>query len=500
VHDRLSSLLGHLLEMERAYRERIGHAPDQHTCQSTRNLIHYTALRDQDLRELQRALVSLGLSSLGRCESWVLGSVASTLRAASALCDAVRWRSEDAEGALTLEEGRALLEQRTDALFGPKPADRGVRIMVTMPDGAAETPDFIEGCLGRGMDAMRINTASGEPETWLAMIDHLRRAERRLGKQCHVLVDLAGPKVRVTRIHRRGEERDRVRLRVGDRVRLALDPGAQPDTSRATVYGEPRELLAEISVGQGVWFDDGKIGAEVEATDGAGVDLLVTFAKPAGQRLRIGKGINVPGASLELPALTGDDRDCLDRMWGRADAFALSFVRSPEDVRAFREATEALQRARGGDLPAAVLKLETRAGFERLPSLLLELLRLPVGGLMIARGDLAVECGFERMAEIQEETLCFCEAAHVPVIWATEVLSTLAKRGKPTRAEITDAAAAQRAECVMLNKGPEIQRALATLADILRRMQTHQRKKTPMFRPLSIATVPSPCEGETTAR
>ena len=155
----------------------------------------------------------------------MLGSVASTLRAASALCDAVRWRSEDAEGALTLEEGRALLEQRTDALFGPKPADRGVRIMVTMPDGAAETPDFIEGCLGRGMDAMRINTASGEPETWLAMIDHLRRAERRLGKKCHVLVDLAGPKVRVTRIHRRGEERDRVRLRVGDRVRLALDPG-----------------------------------------------------------------------------------------------------------------------------------------------------------------------------------------------------------------------------------------------------------------------------------
>ncbi|HBU43311.1 MAG TPA: pyruvate kinase, partial [Microbacterium sp.] len=105
-------------------------------------------------------------------------------------------------------------------------------------------------------------------------------------------------------------------------------------------------------------------------------------------------------------------------------------------------------------------------------------------------GDLAVECGFERMAEIQEELLGFCEAAHTPVIWATEVLSTLAKRGRPTRAEITDAAMAQRAECVMLNKGPEVLSALAMLADILKRMQNHQRKKMAVFRPLSIALLP----------
>ena len=79
-------------------------------------------------------------------------------------------------------------------------------------------------------------------------------------------------------------------------------------------------------------------------------------------------------------------------------------------------------------------------------------------GVMIARGDLAVECGYERLAEVQEEMLWFCEAAHIPVIWATQVLESLAKKGMPSRAEITDAAMGERAECVMLNKGPHIAR------------------------------------------
>ena len=103
-----------------------------------------------------------------------------------------------------------------------------------------------------------------------------------------------------------------------------------------------------------------------------------------------------------------------------------------------------------------MLKIETRRGFENLPAMLLEAMKSPRCAVMIARGDLAVECGFERMAEVQEEILWLCEAAHVPVIWATQVLETLAKEGVPSRAEVTDAAMAHRAECVMLNKGPYI--------------------------------------------
>jgi pyruvate kinase len=105
-------------------------------------------------------------------------------------------------------------------------------------------------------------------------------------------------------------------------------------------------------------------------------------------------------------------------------------------------------------------------------------------GVMIARGDLAVECGYERLAEVQEEILWAAEAAHMPVIWATQVLETLAKTGLPTRAEITDAAMGERAECVMLNKGPHIAEAMYTLNDILHRMQGHQDKKHPLLRAL----------------
>jgi len=103
---------------------------------------------------------------------------------------------------------------------------------------------------------------------------------------------------------------------------------------------------------------------------------------------------------------------------------------------------------------------------------------------MIARGDLAVEAGYERLAEMQEEILWICEAAHLPVIWATEVLDQLARTGKPSRAEVTDAAMSQRAECVMLNKGPHVDTAIVVLDDILRRMSGLQRKKTPQLRPL----------------
>jgi pyruvate kinase len=108
----------------------------------------------------------------------------------------------------------------------------------------------------------------------------------------------------------------------------------------------------------------------------------------------------------------------------------------------------------------------------------------------VARGDLGVEVGFERLSEVQEEILWLCEAAHVPVVWATQVLESLAKGGMPSRAEVTDAAMGSRAECVMLNKGPYIQTALKFLCDVLKRMAAHHSKKTPLLRKLKISNLP----------
>jgi pyruvate kinase len=159
-------------------------------------------------------------------------------------------------------------------------------------------------------------------------------------------------------------------------------------------------------------------------------------------------------------------------------------------VRQLQKRLEQLPRSLG-----IILKIETRAAFERLPELLLAAMRSPKVGVMIARGDLAVECGYERLAEVQEEILWMCEAAHVPVIWATQVLETMTQDGQPSRAEITDAAMGVRAECVMLNKGPEMVATVRALDDILTRMQGHQNKKQSMLRSLNVARLFQPESG-----
>jgi pyruvate kinase len=133
---------------------------------------------------------------------------------------------------------------------------------------------------------------------------------------------------------------------------------------------------------------------------------------------------------------------------------------------------------------AIVAKIETAIAVSNLPELIVHAAGKHAFGLMIARGDLAVEIGYQRLTEIQEEILWICEAAHVPVIWATQVLESLVKDGAPSRGEMTDAAMAERAECVMLNKGPFIAEAIAILDDVLTRMEAHQSKKTPQLRAL----------------
>jgi pyruvate kinase len=214
-----------------------------------------------------------------------------------------------------------------------------------------------------------------------------------------------------------------------------------------------------------------------------GVVVRITHAREKGAKLRADKGINLPDTKLEIPALTPDDREHLPFVAGNADIVGLSFVQSPDDVASIEHE---LQRLGARDL-GLVLKIETKRGFDALPALLVHALSGRRCGIMIARGDLAVECGYERLAEVQEEMLWLCEAAHVPAIWATQVLERLSKKGMPTRAEVTDAAMSERAECVMLNKGAHVVDAVRVLDDILRRMESHQYKKTPGLRRLSVS-------------
>ena len=245
-------------------------------------------------------------------------------------------------------------------------------------------------------------------------------------------------------------------------------------------------IFDDVEVGERIWLDDGKIGGVIERkrSQPDSVEVRIVQAKFAGEKLRADKGINLPDSHLRLPALTEKDIEDLSFVVKNADMVGMSFVQDVSDIRALQDRLLELSETP----PGIVLKIETRRAFDQLPALILEAMRSPRFGVMIARGDLAVESGFERMAEVQEEMLWICEAAHCPAIWATQVLESLAKNGAPSRAEITDAAMGNRAECVMLNKGPHIVQAVQTLDNILHRMENHQTKKQSMLRQLRLAS------------
>jgi pyruvate kinase len=280
-------------------------------------------------------------------------------------------------------------------------------------------------------------------------------------------------------------------LHAGDRLRLTRDAGVsstsiddencdQDSGGCSQVPCTLPQVIEQVRAGERIWFDDGRIGGVIRKTTPNWIELEITQARPGGEKLVSDKGINLPDSQLDLPALSSKDIDDLSTVAALADMVGLSFVQRATDVTELQEHLSRLGREDMG----IVLKIETLQGFENLPELMLSAMAAKAAGVMIARGDLAVECGYERLAEVQEEILWCAEAAHIPVIWATQVLESLAKTGLPSRAEISDAGLGVRAECVMLNKGPYITDAIRTLDDILQRMGGHQAKKRPLLRAL----------------
>jgi len=248
------------------------------------------------------------------------------------------------------------------------------------------------------------------------------------------------------------------------------------------------EVFLGVRVGEPILFDDGKIRGTIRGVAENRLRIEITAVAGGAAKLKAEKGINLPETELDLPALTAKDMDDLAFVAKHAEMVALSFVQRPEDIEALLAEMTRLDASRLG----IVLKIETQAAFNRLPMLLLASMRHPPVAVMVARGDLGVEVGFERLSEVQEEILWLCEAAHVPVIWATQVLESLAKGGLPSRAEVTDAAMGSRAECVMLNKGPFIRETLRFLIDVLGRMEEHQHKKTSRLRKLRVSDTSRP--------
>ena len=460
------------------------------------NLIDYLSLRTFDIRVKQANLSYLGLSSFANAERYVLTNIDNILYYLMSI------QGQSVEGLLSPEKSTwnffttlELLVKNTNRLFGDTNNLISTRIMVTLPTEAAGDEKYIADLLVSGMEIARINCSHDNTVVWESMINAIHNAERNTGKLCKIYMDLPGPKIRSEEIHllkKKKKKQGKLLLHIGDRIKLysteaemkeAIDNEVTSEDFAALVSMSIPNIVVNLLVGNHIWFDDGKIGGIIEEKHEDYATVLITKAKDKGTKLSKEKGINLPDTQLDLPSLTEEDIGYLPFIVKHADIVGYSFVRTANDVRQLMEALSNLKRMDIG----MVLKIENKEAFNNLPDLLLTAMQWSNIGVMIARGDLAVELGIERISEVQEQILWVCEAAHVPVIWATQILENHARTGLATRAEITDASMSVRAECVMLNKGPNIMKTITTLSNILQRMEAHQNKKQGTLRQLSFA-------------
>jgi pyruvate kinase len=385
-----------------------------------------------------------------------------------------------------------LIRTHANHLFNETKTAHFTEIMVTLPDEAADDKKLISNMVQSGMEIARINLSHGNMEMWKKMVAFIKEIEKETGQRIKIYMDLSGPKLRTSEINlhgKKGKVKDSVRVEVGEHITLSKESSHREKAKDAhrkkrkekTVEVLLPEVIDDAQIGDTILFDDGMIKSIVVDKKANQLELEITACYK--QKIGSHKGINLPHTKLNLPALTDKDIHDLPFVCEHADIIGYSFVRSGQDVQKLYEELEKYNADRIG----VVFKIENQEAFERLPEILIKGMARNKIGVMIARGDLAVEIGFERISEVQNQILWICEAAHIPVIWATQVLENLAKTGIPTRAEISDAALSAQAECVMLNKGPSIINAIQVLKNILIRTEGHIFKKKNELRALSVA-------------
>ena len=473
--------LQHALEvleekMKRAVKKQMPVIDKLHPAQkmSAGNLISYLTLRSEDIRSLQDKLNIAGLSSLASSESHILRQLQATLG---------RLGKEFASGELSdcdYHIGSKLIRERSRQLFGSKKDATIPYIMVTFDTEFVDNFQLVKKLLEAGMNIARINCAHDDKEIWENMIELIHSASEKTGVPCKIYMDLAGPKMR-TCILGKGRLLGRVSLSEGLEFMMA-EENSDYDPSGIVIGCSEPDVIKQLKAGERVLFDDGLIEARVISNADGIATLRILRISSKKQQLKTKKGINFPDTRLDLPGLTELDRSLIPFICQHADLVGFSFVRDATGVMELQKILASCTKK-----PHIILKIETPQAVKNLPSLLIQGMKDEVFGVMIARGDLAVEIGFERMSEIQEEIVWISEAAHVPVIWATQVLETLNKSGIATRSEVTDASHAAMAECVMINKGDYVISVMKTLRDILQRSGTHHIKKRYTFRPMQIA-------------
>lgn len=590
LYNKLEEVVQYSKLLENKFQQELSDVHPKHQT-AAKNLVDYLALRNFDLKKEQRELAKLGLSSIGRAENHVMANIRAVQRSLKKLIGENGRFPKDYH---SFEEGEKIILENSESLLGKGPENRRSRIMVTMPSEAANDYTFVQELLQNDVNCIRVNCAHDNSEDWKKMISHVQSASDKLNKECKILMDLAGPKIRTGKIsgaenlikikpnkddkgnilepaqiiislkpnnnneeiknhiqvtdpkfikkakkcdtlsfiENRGKNRyaniletseDSILIElykttyISEKTIFTLEKKGEPiyktspvnlpllespillskgDTiivhaenkaGEESMYDKNKNLIREAHIpctepevfkhvkkGERILFDDGKIGGVITEVLSEKLCVKITFAKNGGSKLKSDKGINFPDSDLKIKGFTDKDATDLEFALEYADGISMSFVNQKEDVQFLLKQINGRKEEGFG----IVLKIETKRAVENLPILLLEVMKTYPAGIMIARGDLAVECGWVDLAILQEEILWLYEAALLPHIWATQVLENLAKKELPSRSEITDAAMAERAECVMLNKGPHIIETINVLSKILSEMSHHQNKKS----------------------
>jgi pyruvate kinase len=293
---------------------------------------------------------------------------------------------------------------------------RRTKILATVGP-ASDSDATLRGMIAAGMDAVRLNLSHGTVEEALVVHRRVRTLAREAGRDVGTLVDLPGPKIRAASFGRDG-----VDLPDGKRIRLV--PGNSRSTAEVVEVGYAA-LLDGIEVGDRISFGDGAIDIEVVDTAGDHLEAIVSH----GGRLTGRPGVHIPSERLRVSTPTDDDLRILDAFVEEGvDMVALSFVRSAHDIR--RLGTEPHPRG-----PLVVAKIETRSAIDNLAGIL-----EAAGAIMIARGDLGIECSIEDLPHLQKHIIRECIAHGRPAITATQMLESMSHAATPTRAEASDVA------------------------------------------------------------
>ncbi|MGL4989580.1 MAG: pyruvate kinase [Sarcina sp.] len=293
--------------------------------------------------------------------------------------------------------------------------------MVCTIGPASENEELLTKIIESGMNVSRHNFSHGDHEEHKGRMVKVKEISARLGKQVGVLLDTKGPEIRTGKF-----EPNKVELTMGDKFTIHAGGDVVGNTKECSVTYTG--LANDVKPGNIILIDDGLVGLEVESVEGNKVHCVVKNTGIVATH----KGVNVPGVSIKLPAMTDKDRS--DLIFGcemKVNMVAASFIRKAEDVIAIRE----VLNANGGEDIQIFSKIENQEGVDNLDSII-----EVSDGIMVARGDLGVEIPMEKVPSTQKMMIEKCNIAGKPVITATQMLDSMMRNPRPTRAEVSDVA------------------------------------------------------------